>query len=274
MALQQCPVCGRHNAQGAAWCVDCRTPFDGQAKPVQATPLERRGAPVSPRGAPSAVPVVPPAPIPAYRKVSLLLGIGIFFSPYLFGWLLLRPGYSLVARVVTFAWMLVVLISAAFSTSSVLGDKETFSREFRNEINMFVAPAHLAGVSECFYHELKPYAEERGRAYDPKTSRSDAAATVKAFATCVEAAGSIAEVLAPLKKGFTGECVAASVNMVGQARSTKLCSCAADEYFESVGTSEDLFRNALNLQSKAEAAAFDEKVSQYFAGCAERASIR
>lgn len=45
-----------------------------------------------------------------YRSVSVLLGFGIFFIPYIFSWLTLRQGYSTKAKVVSFTWMIVVLI--------------------------------------------------------------------------------------------------------------------------------------------------------------------
>ncbi|KGT46069.1 hypothetical protein GW12_28600 [Acinetobacter sp. HR7] len=36
------------------------------------------------------------------RKVTLLLGLGIFFMPYIFAWFTLREGYSTFARVICF----------------------------------------------------------------------------------------------------------------------------------------------------------------------------
>lgn len=46
----------------------------------------------------------------APRKVSLGLGVGIFFLPYFFAWLLLRKGYSSTAKIVAFGWMAFLLI--------------------------------------------------------------------------------------------------------------------------------------------------------------------
>lgn len=46
----------------------------------------------------------------SYRQVSFLLGLGIFFMPYIFAWFTLRQGYSRQARIVSFFWMLVFLI--------------------------------------------------------------------------------------------------------------------------------------------------------------------
>lgn len=46
---------------------------------------------------------------PQYRSVSVLLGIGIFFLPYIFSWVTLRDGYSTTARVMSFLWLALVI---------------------------------------------------------------------------------------------------------------------------------------------------------------------
>ena len=51
---------------------------------------------------------------PSQRPVGYLLALGIFIAPYVFGWLVLRAGYSTLARVVAFGWCMAVLV-AAFS---------------------------------------------------------------------------------------------------------------------------------------------------------------
>ena len=43
--------------------------------------------------------------------ISLLLGFAIFFMPVIFAWVTLLPGYSTLAKVISFSWMAVVLIS-------------------------------------------------------------------------------------------------------------------------------------------------------------------
>ena len=40
------------------------------------------------------------------RRVSILLGIGIFLMPYIFAWFTLREGYSKSARFISFGWLL------------------------------------------------------------------------------------------------------------------------------------------------------------------------
>jgi hypothetical protein len=44
------------------------------------------------------------------RKVSLWLAVGILFMPYIFSWFTLRSGYSNMARLVAFGWLIFVLV--------------------------------------------------------------------------------------------------------------------------------------------------------------------
>lgn len=54
---------------------------------------------------------VPPLPFmpKLERKVSILLGIGIFLMPYIFAWFTLREGYSKPARFISFGWLLLLV---------------------------------------------------------------------------------------------------------------------------------------------------------------------
>lgn len=58
-------------------------------------------------------PQITPPPLyaaqPQFRSVSVLLGIGIFFLPYIFAWFTLREGYSTTARAVSFLWLVLVV---------------------------------------------------------------------------------------------------------------------------------------------------------------------
>ena len=47
---------------------------------------------------------------PQGNKLSVMLCVGIVFMPYIFGWFTLRPGYSKTLRVLSFSWMIIVLI--------------------------------------------------------------------------------------------------------------------------------------------------------------------
>ena len=44
------------------------------------------------------------------REVSILLGLGIFFIPYIFSWFILRQGHTTLARVISFGWMILLIL--------------------------------------------------------------------------------------------------------------------------------------------------------------------
>ena len=56
------------------------------------------------------------------RKMSILLGVAIFFFPHIFGWFTLRKGYSGRARVITLVWACIpiwgVILTAGNSEAS------------------------------------------------------------------------------------------------------------------------------------------------------------
>lgn len=45
------------------------------------------------------------------RSVSLLLGFGIFLAPYIFAWFTLRQGHSVIARSISFAWLIIFIVA-------------------------------------------------------------------------------------------------------------------------------------------------------------------
>lgn len=57
------------------------------------------------------------------RKVGAALGIGILLLPWLFTWFLLRRGYSVLARLIGFGWMLLTFLLVIASGNSA--DKAT-----------------------------------------------------------------------------------------------------------------------------------------------------
>ena len=63
--------------------------------------------------------------LPNKRKVGFLLGIGIFFIPYLFSWLTLRKGFSVTARYISFSWLTVIFILGLIDSD----DKKSINTE-------------------------------------------------------------------------------------------------------------------------------------------------
>lgn len=50
------------------------------------------------------------AEAPKRKYVGILFGTGIFLAPYIFSWFTLIPGYSKGARIISFIWLIVVII--------------------------------------------------------------------------------------------------------------------------------------------------------------------
>lgn len=49
-------------------------------------------------------------PVVAQGRMTFLLAVGIFFMPYIFAWFTLREGYTVTSRVVSFVWLLIVVV--------------------------------------------------------------------------------------------------------------------------------------------------------------------
>jgi hypothetical protein len=82
-----CSRCGSALHPGANFCLHC-----GQQVQTWATYQQ--------------LPTQPHASEPPEKKVGVLLGIGIFFMPYIFAWLTLMKGYGKNARALSFIWMI------------------------------------------------------------------------------------------------------------------------------------------------------------------------
>jgi hypothetical protein len=66
---------------------------------------------------------LPPPPIAKTENISLLLGLGIIFMPYVFSWFTLKRKYSSNTRKVAFIWMgLLVFVYAVTSIGSSIQD--------------------------------------------------------------------------------------------------------------------------------------------------------
>ena len=64
---------------------------------------------------------------PITRKVSFLLGLGIFLFPLIFAWFTLRAGHSTLSRVVSFIWLalsIIFVFATPDSSSSTASQNE------------------------------------------------------------------------------------------------------------------------------------------------------
>lgn len=59
------------------------------------------------------------------RRVGILLMIGIFFLPFIFAWFTLRKGYTLLARAVSFGWMVLLILILALTPAPPASDGRT-----------------------------------------------------------------------------------------------------------------------------------------------------
>lgn len=69
------------------------------------------------------------------RKVGILLGTGILLMPYIFGWFLLRDGYSKTAKIIGISYsvlMSLILFSGVFSTPTSQPTPQTASQNSTN----------------------------------------------------------------------------------------------------------------------------------------------
>lgn len=57
--------------------------------------------------------MIDPGAVAPRRNVGFLLGIAILFLPYIFVWFLLRRGYSLLARIIGFGWLIFMVVVIA-----------------------------------------------------------------------------------------------------------------------------------------------------------------
>lgn len=81
------------------------------------------------------------------RKVGFILGIGIFFFPYLFSWLTLRKGHSVKSRLIALSWFAVVLlIISGPKKSNLSNDVKATSVPVEQAVNNQAAAAPVDDV--------------------------------------------------------------------------------------------------------------------------------
>lgn len=97
MPLMNCPDCNKEMSDSAPVCPNCGKPNANAASEK--------------------------------RSVSILLGVGIFFIPVIFSWFTLRKGYSVLARVLSFTWLVlsIAIIGAQDGTENRVASKSGYT---------------------------------------------------------------------------------------------------------------------------------------------------
>lgn len=112
----------------------------------------------------------PPFPIQEpKRKVSILLGIGIFLIPLIFSWFTLRAGYSTLSRVISFGWLILTLIFM-FSTPSANTDNASNSN---TAVESTVASEETNPVVENVPQVIQVSAKDLFRHYEANEVSAD-----------------------------------------------------------------------------------------------------
>jgi hypothetical protein len=101
-----CDKCGREFPEGREDCPRCGSRVSTQKDSVG---REHEGV----QSQPAAASISNRA-----RNVGIGLIIGIIFLPFIFVWFLLRNGYSKMARIISFAWLVIVIIAVGSNKPS------------------------------------------------------------------------------------------------------------------------------------------------------------
>lgn len=157
MALIECYECSKQISDAAAACPSC-------------------GAPVKKKVSEGYVPPKLNKPVVPQQRVGLLLAIGIFFLPFIFGWVLLQRGYSNTARGMAFGWLILWFVLPSWngsknttrSTSSSVASSTTSgpSEYEKKEIARREEKARLNGLTLISASQL-------AQAYDENTVAAD-----------------------------------------------------------------------------------------------------
>jgi len=143
MALIKCPDCNHEVSDAAPACPKCGRP-NGAIPAVVAKPKQESEK----------------------REVSVLLGLGILFFPYLCSWLTLRGGYSTVSRILSFSWMVILLIAMGSQdgSSSSSGSANNGASPSRTSVTPKEKPKktaeQLAAETEVCKKDLSCWAEK------------------------------------------------------------------------------------------------------------------
>ncbi|MEQ7917640.1 hypothetical protein ABQX22_00475 [Xanthomonas sp. WHRI 1810A] len=108
---------------------------------------------------------------PQKRYVGFLLGLGILFFPLLFGWMLLRKGHSLLARIIGLTWMVLSFLSL-LGIASV--SKTSYDRYVESAANSALSSSKATPREQAHATPIKAYtASQVATSYDDNTVAAD-----------------------------------------------------------------------------------------------------
>jgi hypothetical protein len=141
----QCQSCGEYNETGNSKSYDGPA-SERAAKKLGTAAIDEQGA--APKEMSDSAPVYPNCErpkanaAPEKRTVSALLGVGILFLPFIFSWFTLRKGHSVLARTLSFSWLVwsvVIMTGAQDGTenrvASTSGNASTEARQVNSKSN-------------------------------------------------------------------------------------------------------------------------------------------
>lgn len=159
-----CANCGKELSTGAKFCVYCSTPVQlvGQTQPLYqpsfAQQFKRENSPPS-------------------RRVGILLGIGIFFIPYIFAWFTLRPGYSTQARAISLGWAGFIILMSFINIATNPGrpsNANSSSSTITSNVNTVnAAQANMQNAANALANAANTVASSANKTNAPKNSCAD-----------------------------------------------------------------------------------------------------
>lgn len=105
------------------------------------------------------------------KKVGFLLGLGIFFLPWVFSWFTLKKGYSSTAKTVAFIWM-VLYVGAGFNQQSEESTSNSVSKidpekvEYINESCLEVSQKFGTDSSLSDIQKQESWKDYKGKAFE------------------------------------------------------------------------------------------------------------
>lgn len=123
-----CSQCGKSVSEGSKFCNSCGAKIEEPFKQEEKAQGDKGNGQNL-----RVVDVLTDAKIT--RNVSVPLAFGILFVPYIFGWFVLRKGYSSTARVISISYSLLMMVILVTSMANGSGNKTETSKVTPTSVN-------------------------------------------------------------------------------------------------------------------------------------------